>query len=544
MKTTPILLAFSLLFSFGKAQQKFPLTDEYGPINYGVSSLSSKIPVYLTADKQTKSISPFNTIPNDPLGTMVYLEGATTVSVTTEVKKDSLSYYRYSIFENDTTVIQSNVQLSKVDFTWPDHSDLPGHLTMNFGVSDIRSKKITIKIYRLPEESKVTTIIIYNKPLNRARLTETNLISKGRVIKVKNGAFAVTKNLNNVIHLKNGFKINVDKKTRGIYLALEKTDLNFVYYVLLKNKSEDKDNMVFLSNNWNYNGPNENPINFIPASYFSDPGSYELSVTPMIGSRTDMSAIPSKQVMLTFTVIKPPATFGVSEVSIGLALIILFTGASILLITRKNKQKLTIINRQVETTKTELNNVRSQLNPHFVFNALGGIQNLINQNEIEKANRYLSKFARLTRNILDGKQSIALKDEHKLLDDYLAMERLRFNFNYEIKVNTTIDILEVMIPTMLLQPFVENAIKHSLSMLSDKGIMLVEFKSIHNNLILSIKDNGKGFDVEKVHEGFGLSLCKKRIDLLNQMHQECPISLDLHSDLNGTTVIITLNNWL
>jgi len=72
----------------------------------------------------------------------------------------------------------------------------------------------------------------------------------------------------------------------------------------------------------------------------------------------------------------------------------------------------------------------------------------------------------------------------------------------------------------------------------------VEFKSIHNNLILSIKDNGKGFDVEKVHEGFGLSLCKKRIDLLNQMHQECPISLDLHSDLNGTTVIITLNNWL
>jgi len=544
MKTTFFLLAFSLLLSFGKAQQKFPVTDKYGPVTYNVSSLSSKIPIYLATDNRTKSISPFNTIPNDPLGTMVYLEGATTVSVTTRLKKDSLSYYRYSIFENDTTVIQSNAKLSKVDFNWPNGSDLPGSLTMNFGISNVRNKKITITIYRLPEESKVTTVIIYNKPLNRARLTEMTLVSKGRIIKVLNDIMPFTRSLDNVLHLKNGLKLNVDKKTRGIHLTMEKTDLNFVYYVLLKNKSAGKENMVFLSNNWNYNGPNENPISFIPASYFSEPGSYELIVTPMIRSLSDVTAIASKQVNLSFTVATPPIAFGTTEVVIGLATVILLTGSTILLITRKNKRKLAIINRQAEIAKTELNNVRSQLNPHFVFNALGGIQNLMNQNEIEKANSYLSKFARLTRNILDDKQLIALKDECKLLDDYLDMERLRFNFNYEIKVNTAIDILEVMIPTMLLQPFVENATKHSMSKLGDKGNLLVEVKSNQKDLVLCIKDNGKGFDVGKIHDGFGLSLSKKRIDLLNQMYQECPISLDIDSNLNGTTVIITLNNWL
>lgn len=130
------------------------------------------------------------------------------------------------------------------------------------------------------------------------------------------------------------------------------------------------------------------------------------------------------------------------------------------------------------------------------------------------------------------------------MDDYLSMEKLRFNFSYEIELETEADILEVMIPTMLLQPFVENAVKHSMSILGDQGKLLVAFKSAQKDLILCIKDNGKGFDVEKVQEGFGLSLCKKRIDLLNQMYQECTISLEIDSSTTGTTIIITLNNWL
>lgn len=547
MKTTFTLLVFSLLFSlFSKGQWKFPVTDQDGrPSNYGIGKLSpKKIAISIATDKQTKSISPFNNIPNDPRGYLVYLEHATTVHVTALIKKDSLSNYRYSIFENDSIAVQSNVQFNKVDFTWPDHSDHPGYLTVNFGVSDVRNKKITIKMYRLPEENKVTTLIIYNRPLNSAKLLEANLLRKARVFKTL-GAFPIPiiNIQDDTIKLKNDTRFNIDQKTRGIHLVMNKTDLDFVYQVTLKNTSADKDNPVFTSNTWTYGRSDEHPFHLIPPSYFSEPGSYELSVVPIVNDPYSNREV-SKPVTISFRVTRPPITFSTTEVIIGLTILIFLTVTAFLLIRKLNKRKLIAANRQAEMAQTELNQVRSQLNPHFVFNALTGIQNLVNQHEVEKANSYLNKFARLTRNILDGKQLIALTDEHKLLDDYLSMEKLRFNFNYEIELEIETDILEVMIPTMLLQPFVENAVKHSMSILGDQGKLLIALKSAQKDLILAIKDNGKGFDVEKVQEGFGLSLCKKRIDLLNQMYQECPISLEIDSSTTGTTIIITLNNWL
>ena len=547
MKTTFTLLVFSLLFSlFSKGQWKFPVTDQDGrPSNYGIGNPSSKnIAISIATDKQTKSISPFNNIPNDPRGYLVYLEHATTVHVTALIKKDSLSNYRYSIFENDSIAVQSNVQFNKVDFTWPDHSDHPGYLTVNFGVSDVRNKKITIKMYRLSEENKVTTLIIYNRPLNSAKLLEANLLRKARVFKIlRDYPIPIINIQDDTIKLKNDIRFNIDQKTRGIHLVMNKTDLDFVYQVTLKNTSADKDNPVFTSNTWTYGRSDEHPFHLIPPSYFSEPGSYELSVVPIVNDPYSNREV-SKPVTISFRVTRPPITFSTTEVIIGLTILIFLTVTAFLLIRKLNKQKLIAANHQAEMAQTELTQVRSQLNPHFVFNALTGIQNLMNQHEVEKANSYLSKFARLTRNILNGKQLIALKDEHKLLDDYLSMEKLRFNFNYEIELETEADILEVMIPTMLLQPFVENAVKHSMSILGDQGKLLIALKSAQKDLILAIKDNGKGFDVEKVQEGFGLSLCKKRIDLLNQMYQECPISLEIDSSTTGTTIIITLNNWL
>ncbi|WP_316791859.1 sensor histidine kinase [Pedobacter frigoris] len=547
MKITLTLLLLSLLVNFSKAQQKNAMVDQYGsPLSYYVSSLQSKINVSLKTDKYTKSIIPFNPIPHDSLGTMVYLEKATTVNVTTQVKKDSLSYYRYSIFENDTTVVQSNAKLSKVDFVWPDRSDYPGYLTMNFGISNIQNKKITIKIYRLPEENKVTTLIIYNKEIKPVKFTNVSLWYVLRVNKRlrSHGYDPLYINEYGTIDIKNGVKFVVNSKTRAINLIKKKTDLDFVYHVILKNKSKGKENIVYFSNEWSYNGPGGDLRNSIPASHFNVPGDYELIVAPMLGRADGMTAIDVDPVKYTFTVLPPPVTFSTAQVATGFMILVLILSLVFYIIRKNNKKKLLIANRQAELAKSELSSVRSQLNPHFVFNALAGIQNLMNQNEVEKANGYLSKFARLTRNILDGKQLIALKDEHKLLEDYLAMERLRFNFNYEIRTNLEPDTLEVMIPTMLLQPFLENAVKHSMAILGEKGTLLVEFKSVDKDLILSIKDNGKGFDTQKVHEGLGLSLCKKRIDLLNQVYNECPITMDLSSRPDGTTVIIKLNNWL
>ncbi|EDM38946.1 hypothetical protein PBAL39_22775 [Pedobacter sp. BAL39] len=542
-------MACSLLSSITKAQQKLPVTDKSGePINYGVSHLRSKTPLTLTPDQHTKSISPFNATPNDPLGTIVYLENATSVKITTDVRKDSLSYYRYSVFENDTTVLKSDARLSQVDFIWPDNSDFPGYLTMNLGISDVRNKKITIKIYRLPEESKVTTLIIFNKPLQTAQIKSVNLISKGRTLRYHvpdlNINIPIIRELNDVKPLKNGLKVHVNQKTRGIQLTMGKTDLDVVYHAILKKKSGGKNQIVFLSNNWTYQGNNDDLFNFIPASYFSDPGTYELIVSPVFSQSSNQSTAYSRKAILSFTVVSPPATLGISEIAIGLTIISLLGGIAFLLIRRSSRKKLAFANRKAELAHTQLEQVRSQLSPHFVFNALAGIQNLMNRNEIENANSYLSKFARLTRNILNGQQQIALKDEHKLLEDYLAMEKLRFNFNYGIQLNVEIDHMEVMIPSMLLQPFLENAIKHSMAIMGDQGTLQIEFKSVQHNLILSVSDNGKGFDVQKNHDGLGLSLCEKRIDLLNEVYQECPIYLEINSGTKGTTVTITLTNWL
>ena len=130
---------------------------------------------------------------------------------------------------------------------------------------------------------------------------------------------------------------------------------------------------------------------------------------------------------------------------------------------------------QKEIAKLQLNSIRSQLNPHFLFNALSGIQNLINKNEIDNANKYLSKFARLTRNVLDDKELISLAQEKALLDDYLQMEQLRFGFNYEINAVENLDLNNIEIPSMLLQPFVENAIKHGIASKNNEGSVEIHF---------------------------------------------------------------------
>ena len=517
MKITITLLVLSLLFSFSKAQQKYPIIDESSePISYGVSSLHSKIPVFLTTDKQTKSIIPFNAIPNDPLGTMVYLVDATNVSVTTRIKKDSLSYYRYSIFENDTTIVQSNALLSKIDFVWPDRSDFPGYLTMNFGVSQLRNKKITIKIWRLPEESKVTTVIVYNKLLKPAKLTETYLLRKNRTLKTLHAAGPIYRVVNDAIPLKNDIRFNVDQKTLGIYLSMKKTDLDFVYRIHVSHMSLDSANIDFVAfaAEWKYNTEEGNPSCVIDADYFNKPGEYKIYVVPQFGRETNISEVYRSTPQFTFKVLSVAKVYRAKDI-VGIIVVVLLSvsfaaGLIIFIVKRRNRHKVRAVQKKADIAKGELDQIRSQLNPHFVYNSLSGIQNLMNQNEVEKANAYLSKFARLTRNILDERELIALQDEQKLLDDYLAMERLRFKFNYEIRLSDEVNFLEVEIPTMLLQPFVENATKHSMSTLRDKGDLLVEFKSVGKNLVLSIQDNGKGFDVHKVHEGLGLTLCRKK----------------------------------
>ncbi|MBK9731319.1 MAG: histidine kinase [Chitinophagaceae bacterium] len=120
------------------------------------------------------------------------------------------------------------------------------------------------------------------------------------------------------------------------------------------------------------------------------------------------------------------------------------------------------------------------MNPHFIFNSLNAIQDFIFQHKTEEANEYLAKFAKLIRAVLhqSRKKSVTVEEECELLKTYLELESLRFNnsFDWEIFTDQQLEINEVMIPSMLLQPVVENSIKHGFKNLERKGMLKISFK--------------------------------------------------------------------
>ena len=203
--------------------------------------------------------------------------------------------------------------------------------------------------------------------------------------------------------------------------------------------------------------------------------------------------------------------------------------------------------RKNNQLQQSLKSLRSQLNPHFLFNALGSIQGLINKNDIEAANLYLTEFSSLLRQSLDNndKELVPIVTELKILETYLKLEQLRFHFKYEISVDSIIDHNATELPSMLLQPLIENAIKHGIAGLNEKGFIKITFTAIGNILGITIQDNGAGFQANTDRKGLGLELTKKRIELLNKTLKKQPVTLDIESQKNtGTTVHLTFKNWL
>lgn len=191
--------------------------------------------------------------------------------------------------------------------------------------------------------------------------------------------------------------------------------------------------------------------------------------------------------------------------------------------------------------------VQSQLNPHFIFNALGSIQSLILKNDIENANNYLSQFASLMRNTLTDMDNdmVPLDKEINNLRQYLNLEFLRLPFAYNINTADNINIFEIELPTLLLQPITENAVKHGLKNNTGIGQLIIEFKRKGNDLVIAIIDNGTGFEKSTVEGGYGLKLTKARIELFNQIHKHKAISMNIQTAPDtGTSVILTFTEWL
>jgi two-component system, LytTR family, sensor kinase len=213
----------------------------------------------------------------------------------------------------------------------------------------------------------------------------------------------------------------------------------------------------------------------------------------------------------------------------------------------KQKNKIKKQALQNEKIAQELKAIRSQLNPHFVFNALNSIQGLMNKNDLTHANFYLTEFSTLLRDSLanNEKENVPLSIELKNLETYIKLEQLRFPFTYAIEIDKALDIYAIEIPYLLLQPLVENAIKHGVSHLYEKGVLAIRIYPQTPYLIVEINDNGKGFDTQTPTQGYGLKLTKERVRLLAESNKEQPVKLLVKSDLDkGTSAYLTFKNWM
>lgn len=190
-----------------------------------------------------------------------------------------------------------------------------------------------------------------------------------------------------------------------------------------------------------------------------------------------------------------------------------------------------MLNQKVQMATNELKALRAQMNPHFVFNSLNSIQNFIMSSDGEEAVKYLSKFAKLMRTILNNSEraTVTIREEIHALQLYLELEVLRFEnkFDYTIEIDPGIDQDFYEIPTMLIQPYVENAIIHGLMPKPSKGHLLIKIDMDKTHIICTVIDTGIGRkrsmqlkekSGKKEHVSMGMRITRDRLAVLNNIH--------------------------
>ena len=230
--------------------------------------------------------------------------------------------------------------------------------------------------------------------------------------------------------------------------------------------------------------------------------------------------------------------------------------------TRRNKiiqqRLIEKSNFQKQFAALEQRALQAQMNPHFIFNCLNTIQQYILTNDKEKANQYLTGFASLIRQTLyiSGKKSIKVSEEVGFLADYLEMEKMRFgdSFAYEICIDESLNMDFIEMPALLLQPYVENSLRHGIRYKEDgTGKVDISFSLKENILVCQIRDNGIGRSKAATYKNMqhieyqskGMSLTEKRIELLNSINDN-KISIeivDLKDETGkgtGTEVIVQI----
>lgn len=243
-------------------------------------------------------------------------------------------------------------------------------------------------------------------------------------------------------------------------------------------------------------------------------------------------------------------------------LLIVFALIFLFVIFNNKKSKLiqesleTAIKNQKKQHELELKALRGQMNPHFVHNSLNAIQYYIQKNDVETSENYLAKFSKLMRQFFDfsRRQNISMAEEINLLENYLQIEKLRFEekLDYSIIVDPKLDTVEEQIPSMILQPLVENAINHGLFHKKGKGHVSIQFKYINEySFKVSVTDDGIGINkaeklntvIHNKNESHSSSVLEERLHLLKESRlwnvDYAILDRLLTENTNGTKVTLT-----
>ncbi len=206
--------------------------------------------------------------------------------------------------------------------------------------------------------------------------------------------------------------------------------------------------------------------------------------------------------------------------------------------------------RKRRESKNQINNLQKQalqlqLNPHFFFNALNSINSYVGNKESEKAKYYLGKFSKLMRLTLENSQIdyVTLEDELAFIENYMALEQMNNHvFDYTITVDD--DLLDIEIPSMLLQPFIENSIEHAFVGLETKGEIQINISENNNNLIVNITDNGVGLSEVKIqsdHKSLAISILEKRIRIYSKGKSKVEFKIPYPNQKNkGAQVVFSI----
>ena len=279
-------------------------------------------------------------------------------------------------------------------------------------------------------------------------------------------------------------------------------------------------------------------------------GNFKLKLRATINNIDWINAEQQPIIKVRLPIYKNPIVY------FSLAFVLLFLAGLWIYQRLRAKHREALLNQQI--TEFQVTAIRAQMNPHFVFNALNSIQYFVYSGEVDKANEYLTDFSKLMRLILQQSKNsfITLENEIEILSLYIKIEALRFTDDFQYKIivddSTQEQLDTLMLPSMIIQPFVENAIKHGLIPKKGKKELILDF--VLNNDILTCKviDNGIGIEASKElqkgnlvnipHESMGMALVRKRLENYGKNFGK-NVDLIVNSNNEQTEVIIKMPSF-